>query len=205
MKILITGFEPFHDHPLNPSQLLVERLADQHQKATIINGILPVHHELGPKKMHGLLYEHSPDAVLAFGLASSRAKISLERVAINLLDFSIADNAGVTISNQPIDPNGPTAFFSTLPIEELFTVLTDAGIPTEVSLSAGTYLCNQVFYTLMQWVAVQNKRIPAGFIHLPDSPEQAAKSHKPIASMSLNLMVTAAQLIIDTISQSTST
>jgi pyroglutamyl-peptidase len=137
--------------------------------------------------------------VLAFGLAANRTKVSLERVAINLMDYSIADNAGVTVTNRPIDPNGPAAYFSTLPIEQLLSTLVDEEIPTEISLSAGAYLCNQVFYTLMHWVAAQKKRMSAGFIHLPALPEQAARSSGPMPSLPLDYFTRAALLIIDTI------
>lgn len=205
MKILITGFEPFHDHPVNPSQLLVQSLPDQHQNIAIIKGILPVHQTQGPKKLLALFNEHQPDAVLAFGLAANRAKISLERVAINFIDYSIPDNAVVTITNQPIEKLGPAAYFSTLPVENLLSTLIDAGIPAEISLSAGTYLCNQVFYSLMHRIALQDKNIPAGFIHLPALPEQAAKSQKPMPSMPLDLMIKAAQLIIDILGQDKTT
>jgi pyroglutamyl-peptidase len=201
LKILITGFEPFHDHPLNPSQLLVQSLPDQHQNIVISKGILPVHHVLGPEQLLTLLNHHQPDAVLAFGLAAYRAKISLERVAINLMDFSIADNAGVTVINQPIEKQGPAAYFSTLQLENLLTALIDAGIPAEISLSAGTYLCNQVFYCLQHRLAAQSTILPAGFIHLPALPEQAARSPKPMPSMPLELMIRAALLIIEIISQ----
>jgi|LSQX01.1.fsa_nt_gb pyroglutamyl-peptidase len=199
MKLLITGFEPFHDHPLNPSQVLVENLPDQHGNVRLIKGILPVHHIQGPEKLLTLLHTHQPDAVLALGLAANRAKISLERVAINLMDFSIADNAGVTITGQPIDPNGPTAYFSTLPLDNLVSALKYAGIPAEISLSAEAYLCNQVFYTLMHWVSLQSKAISAGFIHLPALPEQAAMTNQPMPSMTLNQLIKATHLIIDTI------
>ncbi|MFA7407751.1 MAG: pyroglutamyl-peptidase I [Anaerolineaceae bacterium] len=199
MKFLITGFEPFHEHPVNPSQLLVENLPDQYLDVQLVKGILPVHHLLGPERLLSLLADNQPDAILAFGLAANRTKISLERVAINLMDFSIADNAGVTVTNQPIDPNGPAAYFSTLPVEQLLSTLVDEEIPTEISLSAGAYLCNQVFYALMHWVAAQNKHISAGFIHLPALPEQAARSPKPMPSLPLDYFTRAALLIIDTI------
>ena len=200
MKILITGFEPYNQHPVNPSQLLVQNLPDQFQEVILIKGILPVHHTLGPQKLLALLKDHQPDAVVAFGLATSRAKISLERVAINLMDYTIADNAGVTIANQPIDEHGPTAYFSTLPLERLLTDLTGAGFPAEISLSAGAYLCNQVFYTLLHTLALQNKHIPAGFIHLPALPEQAAIAKHSMPSLPLDLLLRAAHLILTTIS-----
>ena len=205
MNILITGFEPFDDHSLNPSQLLVDNLPGQYKEIVLIKSILPVHHTQAPEKLLALLNSHQPDAVLAFGLAAGRAKVSLERVAINLMDYTIADNAGVTISNQPVDSNGPAAYFSTLPLDQLLPTLNAAGIPTEISLSAGAYLCNQVFYTIMHAIALQNTPIPAGFIHLPALPEQAAKSQRPIPSLPLELMIRAAILIIEIIVQSSTT
>jgi pyroglutamyl-peptidase len=104
MKILLTGFEPFGGHPINPSQLLMQALPDQYMGMTLVKQILPVHHQWGPQKILALLRSHQPDAVIAFGLASGRSQISLEKVALNLLDFSIADNAGVIVENQPVVP-----------------------------------------------------------------------------------------------------
>jgi pyroglutamyl-peptidase len=203
MKVLITGFEPFHDHKINPSQLLVQNLPETHGDTRIVKAILPVHHIQAPEKLQMLLKTHQPNAVLAFGLAAGRTKVSLERVAINLMDFSIADNAGVTITNQLIDPNGPTAYFGTLPLEKLLTSIIEIGVPVEISLSAGAYLCNLVFYKLMQWVSLQNKTISAGFIHLPALPEQAANSNKSLPSLPLEYSIKAALNTIDTISQLT--
>ncbi len=204
-KLLITGFEPFNGHLLNPSQLLVQNLPDQYGNFALIKGVLPVQHALAPERLLTLLNDHHPDAVLAFGLASSRSKISLERVAINLMDYRIPDNTGVTITNQPIDPSGPAAYFSTLPLETLSTALNKAGLPTEISLSAGAYLCNQVFYTLMHAITIQQSNIPAGFIHLPALPEQSAPSPEAVPAMPLDMLLSAAHLIIDILSQTRAT
>ena len=201
MKILITGFEPFGEYPLNPSQLLVHKLPDQRSHYTLVKDILPVHHALAPQKLITLLNEHQPDAVIAFGLASSRAMISLERVAINLLDYVIPDNAGVTFTNQAVVKDGPAAYFSTLPLEHLLTALKDAGIPAETSLSAGAYLCNQIFYHIMHKLATENLTIPAGFIHLPALPEQAARSQKPMSSMPFDSLLTAGDIILETVAK----
>lgn len=201
MKILLTGFEPFSDHKLNPSQVLVQSLPEQHQAVSLVKCILPVHHQQAPERVLYLLEKHKPDGVLAFGLAAGRAKISLERVAINLLDFAIPDNAGVQYSNQPIDPLGPAAYFSTLPLASLFSSLKNAGIPAEISLSAGAYLCNQVFYTLMHATSKQAQPIPAGFIHLPALPEQTAGSDHALPTMPLDQLLQAAYIILDELMQ----
>jgi len=200
MKILITGFEPFGESPLNPSQLLVQTLADQEMDGvTLIPDVLPVDQAKAPKKVLSLIHQHQPDGILAFGLAMGRPKLSLERVALNLQDFRIPDNQGVTIINKPIQPEGPTAYFSTLPLQPMLARLKTAGIPATLSLSAGAYLCNLVFYTIMHNLAERTKKIPAGFIHLPAIPEQAAASEKPTPSLSFELEQKAARILIKTL------
>ncbi|MFU8826049.1 MAG: pyroglutamyl-peptidase I [Brevefilum sp.] len=204
-KLLITGFEPFNGHLLNPSQELVQNLPNQLGNLALIKAVLPVQHTLAPDRLLALLNDHQPEAVLAFGLAANRTKISLERVAINLMDYRIPDNTGVTITNQPIDPHGPAAYFSTLPLEALSTALNHAGAPVEISLSAGAYLCNQVFYTLMHAIAKQNLNIPAGFIHLPALGKQASESPKTNPLFSLDMLINAAHLIIHILYQAQAT
>ncbi len=201
MKLLITGFEPFGEHHINPSQMLIEALPDAHLGITLVKAILPVNAAQAPVRLIELLEANQPEAVIAFGLAAGRAKISLERVALNLLDFSIADNAGETIKNTPVSEGGPAAYFSTLPLDRMLTALTSAGIPAETSLSAGAYLCNQVFYTLMHTLAQLNPALPAGFVHLPALPEQAAKSERSIPSMGLKRILAAAHLMIEILGQ----
>lgn len=112
------------------------------------------------------------------------------------MDYSTPDNAGMTIENQSIITDAPAAYFSTLPLHAMLSALITAGIPAELSLSAGTYLCNQVFYTLMHTIVTENLGIQAGFIHLPALPEQAAKSQKPMPSLSLDVCIKAAQILI---------
>jgi pyroglutamyl-peptidase len=201
MKILITGFETFGEYKLNPSQRLVQALPDQYAGTTLLKSILPVHHEQAPNRIINLLREHQPDAVITFGLAAGRAKISIERVAINLVDFSLADNAGVRIENQPVIEDGPAAYFSTLPILRMLEVLTQADIPAELSLTAGSYLCNLVFYILMHEIETHNLKTRAGFIHLPALPEQAASSKSSIPSMAMEHIHKAAHLLIAELGQ----
>ena len=203
MKILITGFEPFGESRINPSQMLVQSLSEKgHSQAELVTAVLPVDQARAPEQLKALISTHQPDAILAFGLAAGRTKISLERVGLNLQDFRIPDNRGVTLSDQPIDPTGPAAYFSTLPLRAMLTALLKAGIPAELSLSAGAYLCNLVLYTTLHTLASAAPIIPAGFIHLPALPEQAAEMDKPVPSMHFQTMLDAARILIQELASS---
>jgi pyroglutamyl-peptidase len=198
MKILLTGFEPFGESLFNPSQLLVNAYSPPAlAEITISKQILPVDHDKAPKVLMTALQDHQPDAVLSFGLALGRAKISLEKVAINFKDYRIPDNTGITLQDQPIVVDGPTAYFSTLPIRDFLTKLNEADIPAEISLTAGSYLCNQVFYSMMHHIAIKDLPMRAGFVHLPPLPKQAAQSAKPVPSMSLEQDLQGLQIMID--------
>ena len=140
MKILLTGFETFADNAVNPSQKLMEQLPDKMGKNLYVEKkILPVDHVLAPEKILKAIREENPDSIIAFGLAAGRPRISLERIAINLMDFRIADNTGAIISDKPVVRNGPAAYFTTLPIHSILLSLIEANIPSEISLSAGRY------------------------------------------------------------------
>lgn len=198
MNILITGFEPFGESDLNPSQMLIESLSgSSFDGVSLVLDVLPVDQAKAPDKIVSLIHQHHPDAVLAFGLAMGRPKVSLERVALNLQDFRIPDNQGVTIKDQPIQPEGPAAYFSTLPLQQMLSALLKEGIPAMLSLTAGAYLCNLVFYTMLHTLADLSLKSPAGFVHLPALPEQAAQSTKPIPCLSFALQQSAAQILID--------
>ncbi len=198
MKILITGFEPFGEYSINPSKMLVESLSEgDYCGIKLIKAILPVDQAEAPKLMVKLINQHQPGAILAFGQAMGRPKISLERVALNLQDFRIPDNQGVTLTDQPIHPDGPAAYFTTLPIRKMVTSLCEAGIPATISLSAGAYLCNLIFYTIMHTLALCMSNIPAGFIHLPALPEQTTKSKNPVPSLSFTNDQKAGEILIE--------
>jgi pyroglutamyl-peptidase len=189
MKVLITGFEPFGESSLNPSQILVEGAPDSFPNGIeVVKAILPVERAAGPEALIDALLRHQPDAAICFGLAVGRPVISLERVAVNLMDYRIPDNAGETVQDQPVAADGPAAYFSRLPLAAMLESLQSNGIPAELSLTAGAYLCNQIFYTLMHHLATHQREIPAGFIHLPACPEQAAHFSKPLPTMSLDLL-----------------
>ena len=176
MRILITGFEPFDNSPINPSQQAVLRLASSPpQGIELHTAVLPVDHRRGPEELRRALDRFQPEAVVCLGEAGGQG-LALERVAVNLIDDSITDNRGEQWVGQPVVPGGPAAYFTTLPLKAMQQAILEAGVPADLSLSAGTFLCNQIAYTLLHHLATRRggEAIPAGFIHLPKLPEQAA-------------------------------
>ena len=199
MKILITGFEPFDNSPINPSQEVIQRFKfDSPDFIQLSTCLLPVDAKRGPELLIQKLEDIIPDVVICLGQASGRSAISLEKVAINQLDFRIPDNTGEVIIRKKIITNAPDAYFTSLPIDAIHKCLLSTGIPCEISYTAGTYLCNQVFFCLMHAIRSKKMDIPAGFIHLPSLPEQAALSPKPIPSMAIEVVLKAIPLIINT-------
>ncbi len=197
MDLLITGFEPFGGSDINPSQQVVQALDGQ-----VIGGwsvrtaVLPVDRASGPATLLDAIRKVRSCAVLCLGEASRRPAVSVEQVAINLLDFRISDNAGNLVQDEPVIPGGPAAYFATLPVRKIYRAVLDEGIPCECSLTAGTFLCNQVMYTLLHCLAQEFPAVPGGFIHLPALPEQAAKSSVPVPSMSLETSLRAIRAAI---------
>lgn len=190
MKLLLTGFEPFGGSAINPSEQVVLALAhDDIEGVERRAVILPVDRVRTAATAIAAIQEFQPDAILSLGEASRRMAISIERVAINLMDYRIADNAGHQVMDEPIVPDGPAAYFVTLPVRAMLQAVRAAGVPAELSLSAGAFLCNQVTYAVLHYLGTKGLGIPAGFIHLPSLPEQAAKRDPLIPSMALETMV----------------
>lgn len=180
MKVLITGFEPFGNSSINPSQILVENAEDHFPGGIeLVKAILPVEKSAGPQALVDALLRHQPDAVICFGLAEGRSAISLERIAVNLMDYRMPDNAGETVQNQPVFPNGPAAYFSTLPLLAMHGALQAQNIPVVLSLTAGSYLCNQIFYTLMHHLATHGQSIPPGLSTCQLVPSRLPISRNP--------------------------
>jgi pyroglutamyl-peptidase len=172
--ILLTGFAPFDGQSLNPSWEAVRALRGKRIAGhRIVARCLPVAFDASLKQLRAAIRETSPTLVVCVGLAGGRERISLERVAINVDDARIPDNDGGQPIDEAVVAGGPAAYFSTLPIKSMLAGLRDAGFPVEVSQTAGTYVCNHVFYGLMHALRSRRK-VRAGFIHVPYSPEQAA-------------------------------
>ena len=173
--VLLTGFEPFGGDTVNPSALAVQALAGRHLHGHhVVSAQLPVAFGAALGAMQQLLGSHRPALVITVGQAGGRAAISLERVAINVDDARIADNSGAQPVDRPVVVGGPDAYFSTLPIKAMRAALLAAGIPAEVSQTAGTFVCNHVFYGLMHELAgnTQLAGTRGGCIHVPWLPEQ---------------------------------
>ena len=193
----MTGFEPFGGYKDNPSADVAEALDGRVVGGdTVRSAILPVHHASAAAAMARLVAEAAPRAIVHLGLAGGRARLALERVAVNVMDFEIADNAGYRATGEPCVPGGPAAYFSTLPLEAMLQALTAEGVPAYVSGSAGTYLCNQTFYTTRHLLESCGARTPAGFVHLPLSPAMVAASGLDQPSMDLPLMIRAVQIAL---------
>ena len=187
--VLLTGFDAFGGDPVNPSWRLVRALhRRQIAGHRVLAAQLPTRFGASIERLHALLAAHRPALVVCLGLAAGRAAISLERIAINVDDARIADNGGARPIDTPVIAGAPAAYFSTLPIKAMRAAIEAAGAPAEISQSAGTFVCNHLFYGLMHQLA----RMPAlrdtrgGFIHVPLLPEQGTPS-LPLAVMAAGL------------------
>lgn len=169
--LLVTGFEPFDGHQLNVSWELARRLSDSPVGPSLwVGERLPCRFEACIQALTRAVERHQPRAVLCLGQAEGRARISLERVAVNLRDARIADNGGYQPVDEPVIATGPYAYPARLPVRQLVSALVAAGHPVELSNTAGTFVCNDLFYGLMH--LTRDQSLPAGFIHLPILPEQ---------------------------------
>lgn len=195
--ILVTGFEPFGGHPSNPSEEIAKAVDGR-----VIGGlpvraaILPVHHVEAAREARRLLDEHDPLAVLHVGLAAGRARIALERVAVNLMDYEVADNAGYQATGEACVPGGPAAYWATLPLAAILEALAGDGVPAYLSNTAGTYLCNQTLYATLHAVGAAPRGALAGFMHVPLSPAMVAASGLDQPSMDPAIGVRAVEIAL---------
>jgi pyroglutamyl-peptidase len=175
MKALVTGFEPFAGEVVNPSQAALRRLPPRLPGVQIEVCELPAVFGRSLALLEAAIRDTAPDIVLCLGEAGGRAELSLERVAINVEDARIPDNAGAQPVDRPVAAAGPAAYFATLPLKAAAAALREAGLPAAVSNTAGTFVCNHVFYGLMHLAASRRLALRGGFMHLPYLPEQAVR------------------------------
>src|SRR5690242_2005710 len=174
MKALVTGFEPFGADAINPSGEAVLRLPSRLDDLTIDTRIVPTVFGRAIAALEDAVAATRPDIVLCVGLAGGRAELSLERVAINVDDARIPDNDKQQPIDRPIAADGPAAYFTGLPVKATVAAMRDAGLPAIVSNTAGTFVCNHVFYGLMHLIATRSLPVRGGFLHVPYLPSQAA-------------------------------
>lgn len=192
--VLVTGFEPFGGETINPSAEIARSLDGRVIKGRrVVGGVLPCVFGASLVELRRLLRTVRPELVVCVGQAGGRAEITPERVAINVDDARIADNAGARPVDLPVVRGGPAAYWSTLPIKAVVEALRTRGLPASVSQTAGTFVCNHVFYGLMRALA-RSKGGRGGFVHVPFLPAQAKRGE---ASLPLEKMIEAIALTVE--------
>lgn len=198
VRLLLTGFEPFGEFATNASEVVVRHFPKHVATNSMLpnvdlqTAVLPVVSGKAARQLTGHLESLNPDVVICLGIARVD-RVTVERVAVNLADYRIPDREGTQRVDEPVIAGAPDAFFTTLPARRIVAGLIERGIPAGLSLSAGTYLCNEVFFTLRHWQMQQattaatsppQRSSIGGFIHIPVLPEEAARQDRPTPSMS---------------------
>lgn len=211
--VLLTGFEPFGGLTFNPAAAIAEALDGARlDDLRIRSAILPVAFEGHAARLDSLIRETAPRLVISLGLYGGEDMIRLERIAVNLADFDLADNTGLRLRACPIEPSGPAARLATLPCAAIREALLQGGIPARLSNTAGTYLCNATLYSALRICAEQPVEPLCGFIHLPYATQQVAamladetrneltlvSPDSVLPSLPLDLMIEATRILIQT-------
>lgn len=196
-RILLTGFDPFGGESINPSWEAVRALHGRRLGGHRVEArLLPTEFAASLRVLKSAWREVKPAIVIGVGQAGGRDRLSIERVAINLQDARIPDNAAAQPIDQPVIPGGPAAYFSTLPVKAMLAAVQAAGLPAELSHSAGTYVCNHLAYAMLH-LGAKRRGVRAGFIHIPYLPQQAVRLHgKP--SMALEDVVRGLEIALRT-------
>ena len=190
MKILVTAFDPFGGESVNPAQQAVELLADEIEGKMIRKLVIPTVFGRAAELVIEAMNTIRPDAVICVGQAGGRRAVTPERVAINVMDANIKDNVGQQPVDEPIVPGGPAAYFSTLPVKTMVAAIRDAGLPGDISNSAGTFVCNSLLYSVLHHAAEHMPETRAVFVHVPYIPEQTVGKEN-VPSMPLEDIVRA--------------
>jgi pyroglutamyl-peptidase len=197
-KILLTAFEPFAGETVNPSLEAAGRMKGVEFSGGLVRvAELPVDRFRAIEIAEETIIAVRPDAVVMLGEAGGRFRVNPERVAINVDDFRIPDNSGNQPAGEPIVEGAPDGYFSTLPIRAIADRLIEARIPAAISNSAGTFLCNRLFYSVMHLINSRSLPIVAGFVHLPYLHEQVVAKRQDFPSFSGETIVEAVRLTIE--------
>ena len=197
-KVLLTAFEPFGGESINPSLEAARQMEKvEFRDATIRLVELPVDRYRAVELAVSRIKAEQPDIIIMLGEAGGRCRVTPERIAVNVDDFRIPDNVGNQPKDEPIVEGGPAAYFSTLPIRAIVDRIHKAHIPAGVSNTAGTYLCNRVFYSVMHTISTEGLTARAGFIHVPYLHDQAIAKSTEVPSLSTESIVEAVRLAIE--------
>lgn len=183
MKILVTGFDPFGGEKLNPAFEAVKLLPDTIGEAEIVKQEIPTSFSKCGEVLRTAIEKHCPDAVLCVGQAGGRSSISVERVAINLAEARIPDNDKQQPKGMALEADGQTAYFASLPVKAMVKAVRAQGIPSSISYTAGTFVCNAIMYKLLYMIANSYPHIRGGFIHVPFDTAQVVDKAEGTASM----------------------
>lgn len=193
-RILITGFEPFGNNKMNSSEIVLKNLPD-FNFVELYKELLHVSFSRSVKTVIQLLNDIKPDIVISLGQAGSRNSVDIERIAINIDDCRNPDNDGVMFKDTKIIENGPDALFSTLPVRNMADAVVACNIPSKVSNSAGTFVCNHLLYSILYYIKENHLSVKAGFVHLPCLTEPQSDNLE-VQSFSLDDLLKAVEVII---------
>ena len=199
MKVLLTGFDPFGGESVNPAFEAIKLLPDTIAGAEIVKVEIPTEFTRSISCVEAAIKEHNPDVVIDVGQAGGRACVTVEKVGINLADARIPDNAGEQPSDEPLQADGPTAYFATIPVKAMVQNVLEHGLPCPVSFTAGTYVCNCVMYNVLHLCATKYPNIRAGFIHVPFACEQVVGKASTMASMPLETIAKSLEYCIEAV------
>lgn len=199
MKILLTGFDPFGGEAINPAYEAVRALPERIGEAELITLKIPTAFSRSIKVVDEVIRQYRPDVVLCIGQSGGRSQICLEKVAINLAEARIPDNDGAQPIDQPLQKEGPDAYFATIPVKAVVERLKAEGIPAAVSYTAGTYVCNSLMYQVLHLADLHYPSMRAGFIHVPFAMEQAVRQPAGTPFMALDDMTRAIRIAVETL------
>ncbi|MFV0558239.1 MAG: pyroglutamyl-peptidase I [Enterococcus sp.] len=197
MKVLVTGFDPFGGEPINPAFEAVKLLPDTIANAEIIKLEVPTVFGESGEKVREAIVTHLPDIVICVGQAGGRATVTFEQVAINLIEARIPDNKGNQPFGAPVKADGPTAYFTNLPIKAMVKHVHEAGLPASISYTAGTYVCNEIMYNLLYTIDSEFPEVKGGFIHVPFEPAQGIGKAPSTPTMPIALIAKTIEIAIE--------
>lgn len=200
LKVLLTGFDPFGGETINPALEAVKRVRAP-ENIELMKLEVPTVFGKSIDVTMDAVRRFLPDVVLCIGQAGGRKEISVERTAVNICDARIPDNDGNQPVDKPVYDDGPTAYFSNLPIKRMVSAIQSAGVPAAVSDTAGTFVCNQLIYAVLYAAEREFPAMRCGFIHIPFLPEQTASKAEPYPSMELKSIVTAIEAALSAVSE----
>jgi len=195
MAVLLVGFKPYGEYPENPSEIVVETLdGTEVEGVEIVGAVLPVSFRAAREEALRLVEEHRPLVAIGVGLSPRRVDVGVEKVALNYMYSERPDADGYKPKGEPVIPGGPDALFATIPVERVLEALRESYIPASISLSAGSYVCNALMYTLIYYTRRYGGL--AGFLHVPLPPCTVARLRKQLPSLSLSLVEEAVTITV---------